>query len=165
MLNKIIKGYDNPKDPKTRIRIGRFSGFVGLFANLILFAVKLVCGILTGAVSIIADSLNNLSDSGSNILTVVGYTLTGKPADKDHPYGHARMEYLCSLFISIIVVFLGFEMLTTSISELTSGDGASLYDPVLIIIMASTVLVKIIIAIMNFKLGKHINSHALIHNS
>lgn len=161
MLNKIIKGYNNPQNPQTRIRVGRFSGFVGIFANLILFVIKLVCGLLTGAISIVADSLNNLSDSGSNILTVVGYTLTGKPADKDHPYGHARMEYLCSLFISIIITFLGFEMLTSSVSKLINNEGTEPYHPVLIIIMASTILIKIIMAILNFKLGKHINSQAL----
>ena len=91
MLNKIIKDYDKPEKTETRVRVGRFAGFVGIFANLILFAVKLVCGYLTGAISIIADSLNNLSDSCANVLTVVGYTMSGKPADKDHPYGHARM--------------------------------------------------------------------------
>ncbi len=161
MLNKIIKGYNDPQNPQTRIRVGRFSGFVGIFANLLLFAVKLVCGLLTGSISIIADSLNNLSDSGSNILTVVGYTLTGKPADKDHPYGHARMEYLCSLFISIIIAFLGFEMLTSSINKLINNETTEPYSPVLIIIIASTILVKILIAILNFKLGKRINSQAL----
>lgn len=161
MLNKLIKGYDNPQDAQTRIRVGRFSGFIGIFANLVLFAVKLVCGLLTGAISIIADSLNNLSDSGSNILTVVGYTVAGKPADKDHPYGHARMEYLCSLFVSAIIAFLGFEMLTTSIEKLVNKEQTEPFNYVLIIIMASTILVKIIIAIMNFKLGKHISSQAL----
>ena len=160
-MNKIIKGYNDPQNPQTRIRVGRFSGFIGIFANLILFAVKLVCGLLTGSISIIADSLNNLSDSGSNILTVVGYTLTGKPADKDHPYGHARMEYLCSLFISIIIAFLGFEMLTSSINKLINKESAEPYSLTLIIIIASTILVKIIIAILNFRLGKHINSQAL----
>lgn len=161
MLNKIIKDYDKPESTETRVRVGRFSGFVGIIANIILFALKLVCGLLTGGISIIADSLNNLSDSGSNILTVVGYTMSGKPADKDHPYGHARMEYLCSLFISVIIAFLGFEMLTSSIEKLINPGEAQEYSLVTIIIMASTIIVKILIAILNFKLGKHINSGAL----
>ena len=161
MLNKIIKDYDKPESTETRVRVGRFSGFVGIIANIILFALKLVCGLLTGSISIIADSLNNLSDSGSNILTVVGYTMSGKPADKDHPYGHARMEYLCSLFISVIIAFLGFEMLTSSIEKLINPGEAQEYSLVTIIIMASTIIVKILIAILNFKLGKHINSGAL----
>ena len=161
MLNKIIKNYDNPDLTETRVRVGRFAGFVGVIANVILFAVKLTIGIITGSISIIADSLNNLSDSGANILTVVGYTLTGKPADKDHPYGHARMEYLCSLFISIIVTFLGFEMLTSSIEKLTGEPTTEKYNTATIIIIASTIAVKILCAILFRRLGKHINSDTL----
>lgn len=161
MLNKIIKDYDKPEKTETRVRVGRFAGFVGIFANLILFAVKLVCGLLTGAISIIADSLNNLSDSCANILTVVGYTMTGKPADKDHPYGHARMEYLCSLFISIIIAFLGIEMLTSSVEKLKNPSEGEPYSPIMIVIIASTIIVKILVAIFNTKLGRHINSSAL----
>ena len=149
MLNKIIKDYDKPEKTETRVRVGRFAGFVGIFANLILFAVKLACGYLTGAISIIADSLNNLSDSCANVLTVVGYTMSGKPADKDHPYGHARMEYLCSLFISIIVALLGIEMLSSSIEKLKNPSESESYSPVMIIIIASTIVVKILVAIFN----------------
>ena len=105
MIEKLIKDYHNKENPQVRVRVGRFAGIVGIVANVLLFAIKLVIGLLCGSISIIADSLNNLSDSGSNALTVVGYTISGKPADKDHPYGHARMEYLASLFISVIVTF------------------------------------------------------------
>lgn len=161
MIEKLIKDYHNKENPSVRVRIGRFAGIIGIVANVLLFAIKLVIGLLCGSISIIADSLNNLSDSGSNALTVVGYTISGKPADKDHPYGHARMEYLASLFISIIVTFLGFEMLTTSIEKIIGEPKAQSYDKIAIIIMASTVIVKILVAIMNFKLGKHIDSKAL----
>lgn len=161
MLNKIIKGYDNPQDPLIRVRVGRFAGIVGIIANLILFGVKIACGLLCGSISIIADSLNNLSDAGSNVLTVVGYNVTGKPADKDHPYGHARMEYLCSLFISVIVMFLGIEMLTSSVDKLINKPSAEEYSTVFIIIIASTVCVKALIALFYGKLGRHINSPAL----
>lgn len=161
MIEKLIKNYHDRESTEVRVRVGRFAGFVGIFANVILFAVKLVFGLLFGSISIIADSLNNLSDSGSNILTVVGYTISGKPADKDHPYGHARMEYLCSLFISVIITFLGFEMLTSSVGKLIGEAEAQSYNLVSIIVMASTVIVKIVVAILNFKLGKHIDSRAL----
>ncbi|MBO4983273.1 MAG: cation transporter [Clostridia bacterium] len=161
MIEKLIKDYHNKENPQVRVRVGRFAGIVGIVANVLLFAIKLVIGLICGSISIIADSLNNLSDSGSNALTVVGYTISGKPADKDHPYGHARMEYLASLFISVIVTFLGFEMLTTSIEKLIGEPSKQSYDKIAIIIMASTVIVKIIVAILNFKLGKHIDSKAL----
>ncbi len=161
MLNKIIKDYDYPQKPEVRIRVGRFAGFVGIFSNLALFAIKFVIGIITGAISIIADSLNNLSDCGSNILTVVGYTISGKPADKDHPYGHARMEYLSSLFISMIISFLGFEMLVSSIEKIIKNEPSDDFRIPLIIIMASTILVKVLIAVFYRKLGKHISSDTL----
>ena len=161
MLNKLIKDYDKPESTATRVRVGRFAGFVGIIANVILFGIKLAIGLITGSISLIADSLNNLSDSGANVLTVVGYTLTGKPADKDHPYGHARMEYLCSLFISIIIAFLGFEMLTSSIDKLTGEPNQEKYDNIAIIIIASTIVVKIVCALLFRKLGKHINSDTL----
>ena len=161
MLNKIIKDYNCPQKPEVRVRVGRFAGFIGIFSNLLLFVIKLVIGIITMSVSVIADSLNNLSDCGSNILTVVGYTISGKPADKDHPYGHARMEYLSSLFIAMIISFLGFEMLISSAEKLIANEPNEKYSIALIIIMASTVIVKIVIALFYRKLGKHISSDAL----
>lgn len=161
MLNRIIKDYNSPQKPEVRIRVGRFAGFVGIFSNLALFGIKLVIGIITGAISIIADSLNNLSDCGSNVLTVVGYTISGKPADKDHPYGHARMEYLSSLFISMIISFLGFEMLVSSVEKIIDNEPSDAFNLPLIIIMASTIIVKALIAVFYRKLGKHISSDAL----
>ena len=161
MLEKFIKNYSEAQNPEVRVRVGRFAGFIGIFANVLLFAIKLVFGLIFGSISIIADSLNNLSDSGSNVLTVVGYTISGKPADKDHPYGHARMEYLASLLISIIVTFLGFEMLTASIEKIAGEPTEQDYSTVAIIVLASTIIVKVLVAILNFKLGKHIDSKAL----
>jgi cation diffusion facilitator family transporter len=148
MIKRLIKDYDKPQNPEVRVRVGRFAGFIGILANAVLFAVKLVFGLISGSISIIADSLNNLSDSGSNVLTVVGYTISGKPADKDHPYGHARMEYLASLFISIIVTFLGFEMLSASIEKLVGEPEAKSYSILAIVVMASTILVKIFVAVV-----------------
>lgn len=161
MIERLIKGYNSPEDPSVRVRVGRFAGFMGIISNVLLFGIKIVFGIICGSVSVIADSLNNLSDAGSSVLMVVGYTISGKPADKDHPYGHARMEYLCSLFVSIIIMFLGVEMLTTSVDKLISGSETEKYDTVAIIVIASTVLVKAFIAVVYRKLGKHIGSSAL----
>ena len=161
MLEKIIKGYDTPNDPESRVKIGRFAGIVGIIANTVLFIVKIAIGLLFGSISVIADSLNNLSDAGSSVLTVVGYTMSGKPADKDHPYGHARMEYLCSLFISVIVMFLGVEMLTSSIDKIVNKQQTEEFGITAIIIIASTIAVKVLIALFYGKLGKRINSPTL----
>ena len=161
MLEKIIKGYNTPNDPQSRVKIGRFAGIVGIISNVILFTVKIVIGLLFGSISVIADSLNNLSDAGSSVLTVVGYTMSGKPADKDHPYGHARMEYLCSLFISVLVMFLGVEMLTSSIDKIINKQETEKFSLVAIIVIASTIAVKALVAVFYSKLGKRINSSAL----
>ena len=161
MLNKLIKDYDHPERPEVRVRVGRFAGFVGIILNVLLFACKLVIGLLSGGASLIADSLNNLTDAGSNVLTVAGYTMSGKPADKDHPYGHARMEYLSSLLISVFVIVIGFEMLTTSIQKIITPTVAERYDTIAIIIIASTILVKLLMSLFFRKLGKHIDSSTL----
>ncbi len=161
MLKKLIKDYEHPERPEVRVRVGRFAGFIGIILNVLLFACKLVLGLLSGGTSIIADSLNNLTDAGSNVLTVAGYTMTGKPADKDHPYGHARMEYLASLFISVIVMVIGFEMLITSVEKIITPTVTERYDTIAIIIIASTILVKLVMSLFFRKLGRHIDSSTL----
>jgi len=161
MFQRLIKDYNNPKDPRVRVRVGRFAGFMGIISNVLLFGIKIFFGLIFGSISIIADSLNNLSDAGSNVLTVVGYTMTGKPADKDHPYGHERMEYLCSLLISVVIIFLGVEMMTSSVEKFVTKPEAEKYSTVSIIVIASTIIIKALIAIVYAKLGKHISSPSL----
>ena len=161
MLNKLIKDYDHPERPEVRVRVGRFAGFVGIALNVLLFACKLVIGLLSGGASLVADSLNNLTDAGSNVLTVAGYTISGKPADKDHPYGHARMEYLASLLISVAVIVIGFEMLTTSVQKIITPTVTERYDTIAIIIISATILVKLLMSLFFRKLGNHIDSSAL----
>ncbi|MBO5109270.1 MAG: cation transporter [Clostridia bacterium] len=147
--------------PDVRIRYGKLAGAVGIVANLLLFAVKITVGLLTSGIAIIADSLNNLSDAGSSALTLFGYALSGKPADKEHPYGHARIEYLCGLFISVIVTFLGVETLTGSIKKLSGEGEESVYPMATVIIIAASILVKVAIAIFYTKVGKKIDSVTL----
>lgn len=161
MLEKLIKDYNEPSRPEVRVRVGKFAGVIGIILNVILFAVKLTLGILSGSTSIIADSLNNLTDTGSNAITVAGYSMTGKPADKSHPYGHARMEHLATLFISVVVMLLGIEMLMTSVDKIINPTQAEAYEPVSIIIIASTIIVKLLMSLFFRKLGRHIDSDAL----
>lgn len=147
---------------EARAKIGKNAGIVGIGVNLFLFAIKLLAGILSGAVSIIADAINNLTDAASSILVLVGYVISSKPADHEHPYGHARMEYLCSLFISTIVTVLGIELFISSVeSILSEGEGAT-YSTLSIVIMAVAVLVKIGLAIFYRRVGKKIDSAALM---
>ena len=161
MIERLIKDYAHPERPEVRVRVGRFAGIVGIILNALLFMVKLVVGLISGSASVIADSMNNLTDAGSNVLTVVGYAVTGKPADKDHPYGHARMEHLSSLFISVIVMLIGIEMLMTSAEKIMSPTASEKYDTAAIIIIAATILVKLVMSLFFRKLGRHISSDTL----
>ncbi len=150
---------DNNPAP-SREKIGRNAGIVGICVNLLLFAVKLIVGIVAGSVSVIADAMNNLSDAGSSILLIVGYVIAAKPADKEHPYGHARMEYLCSLFISVIVVVLGLELFLSSAKAIFAGEAAH-FNLLSVIIMAAAVLAKLGLAIYYRAVGKKIDSDSL----
>lgn len=145
---------------KERARIGSLAGLVGIAVNLILFAMKVTLGILTGSVAVVADAVNNLSDAGSSILVMVGYILSAKPADKKHPFGHARMEYLITLFVSIIITVLGLELLMSSVESFSSSDGA-VFSGVTVAVMASTVLLKLFLAVFYRVLGKRISSASL----
>ncbi len=148
-------------DSQERIRVGRRAGIVGLAVNLLLFGVKLAAGLISGSISIVTDAINNLTDAGSSVLVLFGYTVSGRPADKEHPYGHARMEYLCSLFVSMIVAFLGFEMFRTSVSSIIDGGGDHTYSALTITIMALCIVSKILLAVYYRTTGKKISSDAL----
>lgn len=147
--------------PEMRTKIGRNAGIVGITVNLLLFAVKLTAGILSGSVSIIADAVNNLTDAGSSILVLVGYLISAKPADREHPYGHARMEYLCGLFISILVTFLGFELFQSSVDAIRNPGELTEYNPVSLFIMVSAVAAKVFLALFYRAVGRRIDSQTL----
>ena len=147
--------------PEKRLKIGRIAGIIGIAVNLFLFALKLTVGILTASVSVSADAINNLSDAMSSVFVLVGYVLAAKPADKEHPFGHARMEYLCGLFISVIITVLGIEMLRSAGDSLINGGGSKSFSTVAIIIMISTTGVKIALALFYRILGKKIDSQSL----
>ncbi len=144
-----------------RVKIGRNAGIVGIGANLVLFAMKLTAGLLSASISIIADAVNNLTDALSSVIVMVGYILSGKPADRKHPYGHARIEYLCTLFISIIITFLGFELLRSSVESLISPSEAAVFETVSIVIMALSIVIKLSLAIFYKAVGKKISSSSL----
>ncbi len=144
-----------------RAKIGRRAGIVGIGVNIFLFVIKLVAGILSGGVSIIADAINNLTDAGSSIIVLIGYIIAAKPADREHPYGHARIEYLCSLFISIIVTFLGFELFRTSVESIVSGGEGAVFGTVSVAIMVVAILVKIFLAVYFHRVGNRIQSSSL----
>ena len=159
-----IKDYNNVKDPKVREKHGKLASFVGVFSNLFLFIIKLFAGILSGSIAIIADSINNLSDMGSSIITLVGFKLANAPADDDHPYGHQRIEYISGLIVSIIIIFVGGNLLLTSIEKIMNYTPEVVENTTLYIsmgILGVSILIKLWQSIFNKKVGKIINSLAL----
>ena len=148
-------------EPTDRASIGRNAGIVGIGVNLLLFIIKLIAGLLSGSVSIIADAVNNLTDAGSSILVMIGYIVSARPADREHPYGHARMEYLCGLFISVIVTFLGVELLRSSVDAIIHPGEAAAFSTLSLVIMFIAIGVKALLAVFYLTVGKKISSDTL----
>ena len=165
LLRKVfIKDYNNTKDAKVRENHGKLASFVGVFSNLVLFVIKLFAGILSGSIAIIADSINNLSDMGSSVITLVGFKLANAPADDEHPYGHQRIEYISGLIVSILILFVGGNLLLTSIDKIRNYEPQVVENMTMYItigILSISILIKLWQSIFNKKVGKIINSLAL----
>lgn len=145
---------------ENRLSKGKKAGIIGIFANVILAVGKLFAGIISGAVSIIADALNNFTDSLSSIITLLGFKASQRPADSDHPFGHARYEYVAGLIIAMLVILVGFELLKSSVEKIIAPSSIDFTNLVLIILIIST-LVKIGLFVYNLVLSKKINSEVL----
>jgi len=164
LLRLFVKDYKNTASRKVRAKVGRLSGVVGIICNLLLFGGKLLVGLLSGAVSIVADAMNNLSDAASSIVTLVGFKLAERPADDDHPYGHARYEYLSGLAVAALILVIGFELAKTSVEKIFNPAAVAITLPT-VIVLAGSILVKLWLSLFNGHLGKHIDSQALLATS
>jgi len=160
LLRIFAAGGAKAQDGTARAAIGKLSGAVGIFCNVLLCAVKLVAGSLSGSVSITADALNNLSDATSSIVTLLGFRLAERPADAHHPYGHARYEYLSGLGVAAIVIVIGFELVKTSVMKIIHPVAVD-FSAVTVLVLAASIGVKLWMASFNRKLGKLIDSSAL----
>lgn len=161
LIKLFIKDYKNIKDENIRRKYGELGSFVGISSNIVLFIIKILVGTFIGSVAIMADSFNNLSDSLSSIITLVGFKLGAKPADEEHPFGHGRMEYISGLIVSFIIMLIGFEFLRTSFFKVINPENIS-FSYATIFILLITVLIKVWQAFFNKKIGTLINSHSLI---
>jgi cation diffusion facilitator family transporter len=144
-----------------RLAIGRRAGAVGIGANILLFGAKILAGTLSGSVSITADAMNNLSDASSSIVTLLGFKLAEKPADEDHPYGHARYEYLSALAVAAMILFIGFELAKTSVVKIITPE-ATEFTWLTAGILLFSIGVKLWLSFYNRRLGKKIASDALL---
>ena len=144
-----------------RARIGKLSGAVGIICNCLLAAGKLIVGHMTSSMSITADGLNNLSDGASSIVTLLGFKLAEKPADRKHPYGHARIEYIAGLTVAVMILFIGLELGKSSVEKFIDPEPIEFSIAAAWVLLAS-ILVKLFMMLFNLKMGRRINSNALL---
>jgi cation diffusion facilitator family transporter len=160
LIRTFIKDYENVKDPKVREKYGKLAGAVGIFTNLILCVSKITIGLVVNSIAVIADGINNLADTSSSVITLVGFKLASKPEDLEHPYGHARFEYLTGLAISMIIIVLGIKLLTTSFQKVLAPEPLQ-FSLVTVMILIFAIGIKIWQALFNIRTGEDIQSSAL----
>ena len=159
-----IKNSDDINNPIVRKNYGTLAGAVGICCNLLLFTIKILAGLLTGAISIVADAFNNLSDAGSSIVTLIGFRMAGKPADHDHPFGHGRIEYIAGLIVSALILLMGFELLKSSVEKILNPTPLESSN-ISILILIISVCIKLWMGFFNRKIGKKLNASAMIATS
>ena len=157
LIKLFVKDSKNTSDPAVRKRYGYLGAFTGIVLNILLFLGKLIAGILSGGISVIADAFNNLSDAGSSIMTFVGFKMAGMPADSEHPYGHGRMEYVSGIIISFIIMMMGFELGKSSVENIFSPEKSE-FSILAVSVLGASLLVKLWMALFNTKLGRKIDS-------
>lgn len=160
IVKTFIKDHKNINDSKVRTRYGILSGCVGIAVNVILCFLKFFVGSLTGSIAITADAVNNLSDAGSSAVTVFGFKMAGKPADRDHPFGHGRIEYITAMIVSFIILFMGIELAIQSVEKIRSPENVQ-FSLIGAVIIAVSILGKLWLAFFNKSLGRKIHSPAM----
>lgn len=161
LIKLFVRDYENTEDPKVRESYGKFAGVVGIISNLFLCIMKILIGVFSGSIAIIADGINNMADASSSIITLIGFRLASKPEDEDHPYGHARIEYLTGLFVSILIIVLGVQLFKTSLEKIFDPDTLE-FSYITIITLVIAIAVKLWQSLFNISIGKKINSLTLI---
>ena len=157
LLRLFAKDHESAKG---RMTVGRLSGTVGIVCNILLCLAKLAVGVLSGSVSITADAMNNLTDATGSVVTLLGFKLAEKPADEDHPYGHARYEYLSGLAVAALILVIGFELAKTSVEKIISPTPVE-FSWALVVVLVLSIGLKLWMSLFNTKLGKLIDSSAL----
>lgn len=161
LVKRFVKDYGNVSDSKVRESYGTLSSGVGIACNIALFALKYAIGTLSHSISVISDAFNNLSDCASCFVTLFGYKMAAKPADKDHPFGHGRMEYLTSLTIAVVILAVGLELLKSSVEKILHPTD-TVFSLVILVSLIISVAVKLWMSLFNTKLGKRINSSVML---
>ena len=161
LIKKYIKNADDIQNETVRFAYGKLTSIIGIIANLLLFIVKLTIGFMTGSVSIMSDGFNNLSDLMTCFVTVLGYRIASKPADREHPFGHGRVEYVVSFVIAVVIFTVGFELIKQGIQQIMEPNEI-LFRPVLMLILVLSIGIKLWISYLNHTIGKRIDNLAMI---
>ncbi len=160
LLLKLFVPKGGADDPKVRTRCGLLSGITGIILNILLVAGKLTVGIIAGSVAIIADAVNNFSDAASSVITLIGFKLAGQKPDKEHPFGHGRIEYVAGLIVSVLIIFMGFELGKSSVEKIITPEKAE-FSYVAMGVLIASILVKFWMFYFNRKIAKRINSPSI----
>lgn len=153
----IIRDYQKYDSPVVRLRYGVLCGAVGICFNILLFLGKITAGTLTGSIGITADALNNLSDAGSASVALVGFRLSEQKADKEHPFGHGRFEYIAGLIVSMVILIMGFELAKTSVTKIVSPEPVA-FSILAVCVLSASILIKLYMFFYNRSIGKKIDS-------
>lgn len=160
ILRIFVRDHKNTEDPAVRDKCGRVAGAVGIVTNFLLFLMKIIVGTAFHSVSVTADAVNNLTDSGSSVVTLIGFKMASKPADEKHPFGHARIEYLSGVIVSFIVIFLGLQLGMSSIEKIITPEENAL-TPVALIVLVVSILAKLWQCLFYRKVGRMIKSESV----
>ena len=160
LINKFIKNKDDITNEKVRNAYGSFAGIIGILSNLLLFIIKAVVGFFSGSIAIIADAFNNLSDAASSIITIIGFKMSSKPADAEHPFGHGRIEYISALIVAFMVMLVGVQFVKSSFQRILNPNEV-IFEILPFILLLISIFIKLWLSKFNKKIGNLINSKAL----
>ena len=160
LLKLFVKDYKNTENSAVREKYGVFAGLVGIVVNIIIASAKLLIGTVSGSISITADAVNNFSDAGSSVITLIGFKMANKPADPSHPYGHGRIEYISGMIVAFIVLIFGVELMKSSVDRIMNPVELT-YNVWGIVVLALSIVFKLWLGLFNRKLGKAINSSTM----
>ncbi|MDD5900056.1 MAG: cation diffusion facilitator family transporter [Lachnospiraceae bacterium] len=161
LIKAFVKNHEATQQPEVRAAYGKLSGIVGIVCNVLLFGIKFVFGTITASVAITADAFNNLGDASSGIVSFLGFKMASRPADEEHPYGHARYEYLAGLTVCVLILVIGVELLKESIRKIIHPEQV-VFSWITVLVLALAIGVKLWLAYFNRTLGKRINSQTLL---
>lgn len=160
LIKRFVKNSDQTTDNKVRQAYGSLGGMVGILANIFLFASKLAVGLVINSIAVMADAINNMSDAASSVITLVSFKMTNKPADKEHPFGHGRIEYISALIVSFLVILVGFEFIKSSVQRIMNPEPVT-FNWITFILLSLSILIKLWMGFFNKRIGKLIGSKAM----